>query len=269
VTTQNRRDEVLLYLGGALDVAEKIDVERYLAEGGPRAAGDLAEAEATLAHLAQSLEPIDPPDRVAEALMRRVHDARPRPLMPSQRAASAQPAPARRRGRVYWSAASAAAAALLVYVGVSDVLGRRVTDLERAVIQQNEKLTLLETSSAALRILSSDGPEVKTIEFQGPALGYRGFGRMVQNWQTGECYFYSRGLRAPADGLAYRVWFTTMEGEIVPGGLLTRTRSGEASYFGQMPRNVDVGAAVLVTLEPSGRIARPSGAPQLTGEVRF
>ena len=77
---EDRRDDVLLYVSGVLDGPEGSEVERYLAEGGPRAAGELAEAEATLAHLALSLDPLEPPERVKRALLERVKGARPRLL---------------------------------------------------------------------------------------------------------------------------------------------------------------------------------------------
>jgi hypothetical protein len=58
-----------------------------------------------------------------------------------------------------------------------------------------------------------------------------------------------------------------VDGELVLGGQLKVAANGEASFFTRLPRNVDVAAPVLVTLEPDLRGRSPTGAPQLQGEA--
>ncbi len=87
-----------------------------------------------------------------------------------------------------------------------------------------------------------------------------------QDWQSGACYLYARGVRAPDRGV-YTVWFTNVDGELILGGQLEVAENGEASFFTRLPRNVDVAAPVLVTLEPNLRGQSPTGAPQLQGEA--
>jgi hypothetical protein len=259
VSGEDRRDNVLLYVSGALDEAEHSEVERYLADGGPRAAGELAEAEATLAHLALSLDPLEPPERVKQALFERVANARPR-LLRVRRLAPQLPKRVARGIRI---ALAGAAAASLVWFGVYSALTERVGGLEQTLLQQAASLSLLTAAPAA--------PEVKVIELDGPALRHRGFVRMIQNWQTGDCYLYAHGIRPAQSGYAYWVWFTSMEGEVVPGGRLVSDENGHASFLTQLPRNVDLGAPVVVTLEPEFQVpgAGPSGTPQLVGEYRL
>ena len=260
MTGEDRRDDVLLYASGAFDEAERRDVERYLAAGGPRAVGELAEAEATLSHLALSLDPLEPPERVKQALLESVKRSRPQLLRASLSAPRLRSAGAT-RGWVRTGLVGAAAASL-VWFGVYTAMEKRVGGLERTLVQQAASLSLLTGAEAA--------PEIKVIELAGPALRHRGFGRMYQNWQTGECYLFAHGIRPPQPGYTYRVWFTTMEGEVVPGGRLLPDERGNASFLTRMPRNVDVGAPVLITLESDlGLHEHPSGSLQLVGEYRL
>jgi hypothetical protein len=60
-----------------------------------------------------------------------------------------------------------------------------------------------------------------------------------------------------------------MEDEALPGGWLRLSPEGGASYLTNLPRNVDVGAPVWLTLEPLRFLRRPSGSPQLEGEIRL
>jgi len=263
-----RRDDLLLYASGVLEEAERLEVERYLAKGGPRAAGALAEAEATLAHLALSLDPLEPPERVKQALLERVANARPR-LLRLRGSSRRGPAPRSRTrvGRGIRIGLAGAAAASLVWLGAYGVLTARVGGLERTLVQQAASLDLLTAAVTS----APASPEVKVIELVGPALRHRGFGRMVQNWQTGECYLFVRGLRRPEHGYSYRLWFTSMEDGVVAGGRLLPDGQGHASFLTLMPRNVDLGAPVVITLEPDQSLpgAGPSGSPQLVGEYHL
>ncbi len=261
MTGEDRRDDVLLYASGVLDGSEREEIERYLAGGGPRAAGELAEAEAMLAHLALSLDPLEPPEHVKRALLARVGRARPRLLRPRLRAETRTARP-RRIPRVWLGSALAISAAMaLAWLGAYTVLAARVGGLERELVKQAASLSLLAAVDTA--------PEVKVIELAGPALGHRGFGRMYQNWQTGDCYVFAHGMRRPERGKSYRLWFTGMDGEVLPGPPLRPDERGDASLLTRLPRNIDLGAPVVVTLEPDGPLLRPSGVPQLIGEYRL
>jgi hypothetical protein len=62
-----------------------------------------------------------------------------------------------------------------------------------------------------------------------------------------------------------------MEGEVVAGGRLLPDGEGHASFLTRMPRNVDLGAPVVVTLESDRERpgSGPSGPPQLIGEYHL
>jgi len=265
---RERRDELLLYAAGVLDEDERQEVLSYLEQGGPRAAGELAEAEAVVAEIALSLHPVAPPERVKQGLMRRIREAGPRLLrVPASR--RRRPPTSYRRTATGWLRVGmgATGAALLVLVGVQLALTSHLRDVEAVLEQRNSELAALRATEAALSILrASELPTVRVIELEGPALRASGFGRMYQDWQSGACYLYARGVRAPDRGV-YTVWFTNVDGELVSGGQLEVSESGEASFFTRLPRDVDVAAPVLVTLEPNLRGQSPTGKPQLRGEA--
>jgi len=268
MTERERRDELLLYAAGVLDEVERQEVLSYLEECGPRAAGELAEAEAVVAEIGLCLDPVVPPERVKQGLLKRIRDAGPRPLKAPVSPRFRPPRPERRSAATWLRVGlGGAAAALLVLIGVQVALTGHLRDVEAALEQRNAELVALRATEAALSILrASQLPTVRVIELEGPALRSSGFGRMYQDWQSGACYLYARGVRVPDRGV-YTVWFTNVDGELVSGGQLEVAENGEASYFTRLPRNIDVAVPVLVTLEPNPRGQRPTGAEQLWGEA--
>ncbi len=268
MTGRERRDELLLYAAGVLDQAERQAVLTYLEEGGPRAAGELAEAEAVVAEIGLSLDPVVPPERVKQGLMRRIREAAPRPLRSSVSPAGRPPGRGRRPATVWLRAGlGGVAAALLITLGVHVSLMSHLHDVEAVLEQRNAQLVTLQVTEAALSVIrASQLPTVRVIELEGPALRTSGFGRMYQDWQSGACYLYVRGMRSPGRGV-YTVWFTNVDGNLVSGGQLEVAENGEASFFTRLPRDIDVAAPVLVTLEPNRRGHQPTGTPQLRGEA--
>ena len=69
-----RRDLILQYAAGALDAGESGGLREHLAGGCPQCAGYLAEAESTLALLANGLQPENPPALLRQAILNRAKD---------------------------------------------------------------------------------------------------------------------------------------------------------------------------------------------------
>ena len=72
MTCDDRRDQMLLYVVGALDDDERQSLEQHLQTGCPQCAGALAEARAIIKHLPLALDPVDPPPRTKGRLMERI-----------------------------------------------------------------------------------------------------------------------------------------------------------------------------------------------------
>ena len=72
MSCEDRRDQVLLFVAGELEDSATAELRGHLRSGCPQCAGHLAEAEAILAHLPLSLEPVQPPASVKSRLMARV-----------------------------------------------------------------------------------------------------------------------------------------------------------------------------------------------------
>lgn len=63
---------MLLYLVDALDLGEQDELRAHLESECPRCAVYLAEAEATIAHLAMAITPVQPRPEIRQRLMQRV-----------------------------------------------------------------------------------------------------------------------------------------------------------------------------------------------------
>src|SRR3954464_10698351 len=72
VTCDERQDQIFLYAADQLEPAEMEELRRHLSTGCPTCAGALAEAEATLAQVAASLDGIEPRPETRDALMSRI-----------------------------------------------------------------------------------------------------------------------------------------------------------------------------------------------------
>src|SRR5436190_3836616 len=78
VTCSERQDLIFLYAADQLEPAEAEALREHLATDCPICVGALAEAQATLAHVAMSIDPIAPPPEAREKLMSRISTTRSR-----------------------------------------------------------------------------------------------------------------------------------------------------------------------------------------------
>ena len=246
MTCAERREAIFLHAAGDLDAAESAELRAHLDEGCPRCLGALAEANAMLASLALSLEPVDPPAalrvRLAAAIER---DGR--------GAAPARP--------VFLRMALAAGIAALLAFGAGMALTQlRVGELEARLAELREES---ERTRAVLSVVSA--PDVRLLDLSGEALGFRGTARLYWDYNTGACYMRGTKMHPPAAGKKYVLWFTDGDGEPLRGGVIEVADSGEATLLTEMPHEIDVSADVYVTAEADPSVAKPTAPPVLRG----
>ena len=242
MTCEERREAIFLHAAGELESAESAELRAHLDSGCPRCLGALAEANALLAQLALSLEPIDPP-----AVLR------------AKLAASIAAEPPARSG-IARLALAAGIAALLAFGAGMAVTQLRVNALETQLAQLRQEN---ERTRAVLGVVSA--PDVRLLDLSGEALEFRGTARLYWDYDTGSCYMRGTKVKAPAQGHTYVLWFTDGEGEPLRGGAIEVTEAGDATLLTEMPREIDVSADVYVTAEPDPSVAKPTAKPILRG----
>jgi hypothetical protein len=271
VSCEARRDQILLRVGDALDPAEQTELDRHLATGCPRCAGALAEAEAVLAHLGLALSPVAPPASARDRLLARVANYRDRRAR-AELGALRAPAPARGRTRLrsgLVAAGSAAAGALLLF-GALRFGGEDASQaLERELSERAAEIAALERSivdaSSALDVLRAS--KLRVISLAGPAHSGRGSARIYWDWRTGGCYLYATNVRVPPPGHVYQLWFTNVDEQPIPGGVIDVKPTGEATLLTRMPMDIDLFGDVFITLERAAKSDLPSGALVLSGRL--
>ncbi len=252
MSCQARRDLILLLAAGALEPDEAAELRAHLETGCPRCAGQLAEAESTLAHLAFALDPVEPPAEVRARLLAAL-EAQPFPI-------SARSGAAPRRGRRWLPLVGAAAAVALLALGAAQLTRQRV--LERQVAELEASVV---ANASALEVLRAT--KLRTVALKGPGAAAPGTFKIYWDWKKGGCYVYASDMRQPPPGRVYQLWFTNVDGEPIPGGILKVKRSGEATLVTEMPQDIDLFGEVFITLEDDPRALAPSGSLMLSGQL--
>jgi hypothetical protein len=248
-----RRDAILLLAAGALEPVEQVELEAHLATGCPLCAGERAAAETALAHLAFALDPVAPPAEVRARLLAALREA-----PAASDGAGGTPAP--RRARRWLPLAGAAAAGAVLAFGAAQFAGQRA--LERQI---SELESAVAANARALDVLRAN--KLRTIALTGPGARVPGTFKIYWDWTKGGCYVYASDMRQPPPGRVYQLWFTNVDGEPIPGGILNVKPSGEATLVTEMPRDIDLFGEVKITLEDDPRDAVPSSSLVLSGHL--
>ncbi len=228
----------MLLAADQLEGDELPELRAHLAGGCARCLGAFASAEAALAKLALSIEPIEPPAVVREKLRAR---------------ASADVSRSRAPTRRGWqrSAIAVGLAGLVAFAA-----GRFTT---HATVERLEGET--EVSRAALEVLAS--PNVSELDLSGQALGFRGWARLYYDVSSRDCYLRAAVVNPPEDGQSYVLWFTSDDGQPRRGGVVDVSEQGEAALLIELPPGADVSAPVYVTRERDPLAAAPTSEPLL------
>jgi anti-sigma-K factor RskA len=260
VDCNERRDTILLYAAGALDAGECGGLRDHLAGGCPQCAGYLAEAEAALALLGQSLPQQTPPPLLKQAILNRA----------KQEAHKPQSAPMRIGGwdRVILPAAIAAVLAVAVTLFVVRQLmpvnphnpedTAKITNLENLLVASQSQVNDLRQSLRGMQFAELKG------EPQPNAVGRVFIDADMKKW-----YFFTCGMRPAANGKTYELWLISNDQKI-PAGTFDVNDHGVAQLLGsvpQLPQGSNV--TLAVTDEPmNSRHDAPTGSIQMAGQVQ-
>lgn len=268
---ESRHEERLpAYALGALEGRELAELEAHLATGCRRCEELLAEWNADLVSVAESVPPVEPSETTRMRILR-IPGERPR------RQASPEPAVTRRRPWPAVAALAASGAALAVSLGalwmhgtLSDELARSraaevrleaelerlSTDLTRARAEVTR--TRVDLERLLVSVQSLGAPEGRAFVLAGLEGAPRGAGgTSFIDPVTGRAAFYAYGLpELPADK-TYQLWWIA-DGQPVSGGVFEVDETGRASLeVEQVPaEEVDLWA---VTVEPEGGVPQPTG----------
>ena len=286
----NDRDDLLfLYVAGALDEAERTEVEDWLASGAPQAAEQLARAEEEVALLAAAQPRADLPRTVRERLLARTAGAADRP--------PAEPAAAPRRPRRLAHPAFAALASGLLAASVTGVVVQRIAvraDAERdaALLREieatrdelhgvrEERASLdddLADTESRLRALETDlvlarktigvlqAEHAEAVALTGTASAPTARGRVYWDWDAWYCYARVTGL--PKDpGRTYAMWLFT-EDDVVGVGTFHADAQGDATFLSPVPHLGKVVRAGI-SVEPDEDLgSKPRGDLVMVGEA--
>jgi hypothetical protein len=178
--------------------------------------------------------------------------------------------PITRARRGGWGGWLAAAASLLLLLGVGTYASR----LRERVAALETEVSALQTSSASLRserlalrgraarsertLAAVSGPDVRVVTLAGGRQAPNG--RMFWDPPTGRWTFFAHNLPAVRPGREYQLWLVTADQKI-SAGTFRPTPRGDAVV--QAEYRLDPGAlqAIAVTEEPAG------GVPVATGEI--
>jgi anti-sigma-K factor RskA len=254
VTCDEAKDLISLYASGALPDDEATALCAHLASGCPRCAGALAEAQATVAHLALSLPPGSASPAAWQAIESRItaaakgapgsHSA----VAPAGRIGPAMAA-TRPRGGVSWFSAlsmSAIAAAVGALI-VGGLLWNQIRDLSQDAQPADAR---------QLQFVSLSGQQ------QPQAHGHVLWDLDHRFWHV--CVFDLKPLPA---GKTYELWFITDQGKKVRAGTMDIGPSGEAMVNVPVPDNIGRVTVAALTDEIAGGVDQPQGQIQLLGKV--
>ena len=250
---------MLLYAADALDAAEREALRAHLASGCPQCAGALAEAEATVAHLPQSLTPATPPKQARDRLMQRV--------------LADQTSPGVKAPAANWRPYATAAAVLVVLGGValklvSDHYQRQlaVANGEKNLLQgrlDDDQQQLVELRRMKQMIGTSNLDLVKLASQETKA-----HGRILWDHDKGRWRVEVFDLSPPAPGREFELWFITPDDRKIPAGTFRVDASGRGIHEVDVPKDIGPIKLAAITDEPIGGVQQPTGSIRLLGNVQ-
>jgi anti-sigma-K factor RskA len=268
VHCDQRKDDILHYVAGVLDDGACAELRDHLATGCPECAGSVAEAEALLAQLPFGLEAVPPSPQVKQRLMAKIRST---PID--------GPIPIKREWeKIVLPASIAAVLAVAVTLLAVSQLTRRppvsvapdTRDMEIALL--NKLLEQKTAESAELKQELSDATRslagLKYAELTGSDHP-RVLGRTFIDTQTGKWYFFSDGMKPPAEGRIYELWLIN-ENKPIPAGTFAIDSHGMGICCGAVPQ-LQPGALVTlaVTDEPAPGVQAPTTSPMITGQIQL
>jgi len=254
--SHNERYEELaaaLALGSPLG-AERAELERHLAEGCAVCEELLADGRRAASALAAEMPEVAPPPELRARILSSLGPSR------------APEAPARPSSGFAARILAAAAALLLVAVGLDDAKMRREREdlrsrsADLAVRLQTAETALAERTLRA-RVLESDDVQMMLLGGAGPQPGARG--RVFWSPTARRGVLVAASLAELPPDRQYELW-VFIEGKPVAAGVFDAEASGRA-LFESTPFPNPKAQNFAVTVEPRGGVASPTGPIVLVG----
>jgi anti-sigma-K factor RskA len=233
VTCSERKDLILLYAADQLEPAEAEALREHLATDCPICTGALAEAEATLAQVALSIDPIAPSPEAREKLMSRIAATRSRATQ-STALQGRGPSPLRIFATAILSAAAAVVITSAIFVSMMRDATRRKPTLEMVSM---------------------------TSEIQPKAHGAVAWDMDHHEWHV--AVFNLAPLPA---GKEYELWIIPPGKAPMRSKTFTVDASGTATLIVPVPADIGAIATAAITDEPTGGVDKPTGKIQLAGK---
>ena len=273
MTCEQRTNLILKYAADALNDGDAQEIRNHLAQGCPRCAATLAEAQAAITTLPLTLDPVAPPPQVRERLMVRAmanqnfgSSGRPTnyPISEDRTRSGAA-------AFMGWFRAGVAAAiaGAIVYVAVTQPLHKQIADLSHRLNSVQGDLTELQTqqvgSSKTLQILQS--PAVQMVNLGATPVAPGAAARVFWDRNRNIWYVRATGLPALQPGRCYELWFFATGQKPVRSELFTPDSNSEASITAIIPRGMGAIAQAAITEEPAGGSNQPTSDPCIAGSV--
>lgn len=230
MTCAERKDLLFLYAAGALESGEGEALRAHLASGCPTCAGSLAEAQAALGQMAQTVPPIEAPGGALEKLMTRIA---------SDGSSEMKRAPSPFR-IAFLSSLAAAAAAVAITSGV-------------ILYQTRDARTFWQSRNMNIATLTSDTQPV--------ASGQVWWDKDTRQWRVTVV-----NLAPPPPGQEYELWFIPHGGKPMPSKTFVVNKNGSATIMVDVPEEVGPLAVAAITNEPIGGVSAPTGSVHLKGQ---
>jgi anti-sigma-K factor RskA len=238
----------------ALAPDERARFEGHLQAGCAECEALLTDYSETVTALARELPRTAPPPAVRARLLQRV----------ATDTARRDVRPARRRAvwPIFAAASLAAAAGLLVYLGIT------IGELRQEARARAEEMATLRAEVTRQRELVAllGASETRAVALAGLPPSPGASARMWWNEPRRAGYFVASGLPAVPAGKTYQLWVVVAGGKPVSAGVFPVDPRGEAALrVGPMPA-AEPAEIFAVTLEPAGGLPAPSGPMYLAGK---
>jgi hypothetical protein len=263
---EQRRDLMPLLLVDALEPADAASLRAHLAGGCTRCASYLSEADAVLAYLPFSLEPVAPGAGARGRLMERLSQH------PSQARAKATPRRPLRMPTWARRALAPAMAACITFVATAkymmtvqhkhdDAMQKQLVSAQREVATQDQHNRELVTQTELLH-----SPSLRLIRMEGVAQP-KASARALWDERRQAWHFYAYNLQTLGSKEAYELWFVTPYGRKVAAATFRPNELGNAYLVTSLAKDVGPVDAAFVTDEPSVGTFQPTGTIHLSGKL--
>ena len=233
------------YAFGTMEAEEAALVEAHLDTGCDECKSRLREAAELSARLAAELPQHTPSDLVKKKLLKRISGE-------PQQFPQVQSVVFRRFNWI-----SAVAAVLVISFGIGSlVLLRLNRDLRRELADAQDVTNLL------------NSPGMQFVDLEGVDPNPQAFGKVVMDPDKGAAVVYMYRLPQTPEGMEYQLW-VMHEGKPTSAGVFTVNNDGSAMLALEELSDPSKIAEFLVTIEPLGGQASPTGMMYLTGPNVF